>query len=165
MLLPAYDLGVRIAGVGMIGMSIWLLRYDIARRTVKQKGLTRYIAVCLLSGYVWLLVAGVVALIYGGVTAGPIYDTMLHAIFLGFVFSMIFGHAPIIFPAVLGLDIPYRSNFYVPLVFLHFSLLLRTAGEMSGQGWARLWGGLLNEIAVLLYVGIILWNRRWKNDG
>ena len=163
-LLFLWDLGVRIAGVGMLGLALWLLGFDIARRTVKQTGLTRFIAVCLLSGYVWLLVAGTIALVYGAVPAGPIYDAMLHAIFLGFVFAMIFGHAPIIFPAVLGLDIQYKPNFYLPLILLHISLAIRIGGELLGSGGARLWGGLLNVLAVLLYVGIILWNRRRKND-
>jgi hypothetical protein len=31
-----------------------LATFDIARRTVRQSGVTRFIAVCLLSGYVWL---------------------------------------------------------------------------------------------------------------
>ncbi len=155
-MLISWDLGVRVAGVGLIGLAIWLLRYDIARRTVKQDGLTRFIAVCLLSGYVWLLGSGGLSLIYGGVVAGPIYDAMLHGIFLGFVFAMVFGHAPIIFPAVLGLDIRYRSSFYIPLVLLHLSLLLRTAGELAGLSWARLWGGLINVVAVMIYFGMIV---------
>lgn len=160
-LLINWDLGIRLAGMGLIGLALWLLRYDIARRTVLQAGLTRYIAICLLSGYVWLLISGGLSLIYGGVVAGPLYDAMLHGIFLGFVFAMIFGHAPIIFPAVLGLDIQYRPIFYTPLILLHLSLLVRTAGEMAGFGWARLWGGLINVLAVLIYMGMIspLWNR------
>ncbi len=162
-LLFSWDLGVRINGLGMLGLALWLLRYDIARRTVKQTGLTRFIAVCLLSGYIWLLVAGLLALGYGAIPAGPIYDAMLHSIFLGFVFAMIFGHAPIIFPAVLGLDIQYKSNFYFPLILLHISLAIRIGGELLGSGDARLWGGLLNVFAVLLYVGMIAINRGKQN--
>jgi hypothetical protein len=154
LMLFQYGSGIRLASIGLIGMAVWLLRFDIARRTVKQSGLTRFIAVCLLSGYVWLIVSGVIGLAYAGVTAGPIYDSMLHAIFLGFVFAMVFGHAPIIFPAVLGFDIPYRPSFYIPLVLLHLSLMLRTGGEMAGFGWTRLWGGLINVLAVILYFGI-----------
>jgi len=48
--------------------------------------------------------------VFGGVlvdTAG--YDAFLHAVLLGFVFAMIFGHAPIIFPAVLGIRIPFAA--------------------------------------------------------
>lgn len=158
------DLGFRVTGLGMLGLAVWLLGFDIARKTVKQTGLTRYIAVCLLSGYVWLLVAGGIALLYGAVQAGPIYDAMLHAIFLGFVFAMIFGHAPIIFPAVLGLDIRYKSNFYIPLIVLHISLIIRIGGELLGSGEARLWGGLLNVLTVLMYVGIVVINRGKEND-
>jgi len=154
-MLFSWDIGVRITGVGMLGMALWLLRFDIARITVKQTGLTRFIAVCLLSGYFWLIASGCIALGYGATPAGPIYDAMLHSIFLGFVFAMIFGHAPIIFPAVLGFKIEYKSFFYYPLVLLHVSLILRTAGELAGIGWTRLWGGLLNVIAVLIYLFMI----------
>src|SRR5690606_5110742 len=101
--LISLDIGIRLAGIALLALGWWLLRFDIARRTIRQKGLTRYIAACLLPGYVWLVVGGLVWLIYGGqYVAGPVYDALLHTIFLGFVFSMIFGHAPVIIPAVLG---------------------------------------------------------------
>lgn len=151
----SFDLGVRIISAGVFMLGLWLLRYDIARRTVKMTGLTRFVAVCLLSGYVWLLVSGVIGFVYGGIPAGPIYGAMLHAVFLGFVFAMIFGHAPIIFPAVLGLDIQYGGYFYLALVSLHLSLILRIGGDLVGWGWARLWGGMFNFLAVLLYIGMI----------
>jgi hypothetical protein len=154
-IIPAWDMGVRLTGVGMILLGLWLLRFDIARRTVKQTGLTRFIAVCLLSGYFWLLVSGIIALLYGSTPAGPVYDAMLHSIFLGFVFAMIFGHAPIIFPAVLGFDIVYKPFFYIPLILLHVSLILRIGGELLGSGTARLWGGMFNVIAVILYLGLL----------
>ncbi|MBC8504857.1 MAG: hypothetical protein ISR58_12615 [Anaerolineales bacterium] len=154
-MLWAFDLGVRLAAAGMLGLAFWLLHYDIARRTVRQTGLTRFIAVCLLGGYVWLAVAGIAGMIFGGLKSGAAYDLQLHAIFLGFVFTMIFGHAPIIFPAIIGTDINYRKLFYLPLILLHFSLLLRLVGENAGYLWARLWGGLFNVVAVLIYFGMI----------
>ena len=43
----------------LIMLGAWLLRYDITRYTIKKTGLTRYIAACLLPGYVWLIVGGV----------------------------------------------------------------------------------------------------------
>lgn len=69
--LLALDLGVRLAGAGMLTLAGWLLRYDIARYTARKTGLTRFIAICLLSGYIWLGVSSVLAMIFGGVTAGP----------------------------------------------------------------------------------------------
>jgi hypothetical protein len=149
----AYDAGVRLMGVGLLGLGVWLLRFDLARRTVRQEGLTRFIAACLLLGYVWLAAGGGLWLWYGGAyTAGPIHDALLHTIFLGFVLSMIFGHAPIIVPAVLGLAVAYSPAFYLHLAMLHLSLLLRVAGDLLGWTAGRQWGGLLNEAALLWFL-------------
>lgn len=149
---PAFDAGVRLAGAGMIALTLWLARHDIARRTVRQGGLTRFISVSLLSGYVWLGVSGMLALSFGGQVAGPRYDAMLHALFLGFVIAMVFGHAPVIFPAVLRRTMSYRPTFYAHLVLLHVTLLLRVAGDLTGWLPGRRWGGLLNVAVMLLFL-------------
>jgi hypothetical protein len=153
----SFDLGTRLAGVGMIGLALWLLRYDIARFTVRKTGLTRFIAVCLLTGYIWLGVSGWLALLYGGVMAGFQYDAILHAFFIGFVMSMIFGHAPIIFPAILGKPINFTSIFYSHLILLQLSLLLRLGGDLGGWLTMRQWGGLLNVAAILLFMVNTVW--------
>jgi len=68
------------------------------------------------------------------------------------VFSMVFGHAPIIFPAVLRMAVPYHPSFYLPLALLHLSLLLRLAGNVSGQyPWTRI-GGVLNALALVAFI-------------
>ncbi len=147
----AFRLGVRVAGVGLIALALWLGRHDVARRTVRQPGLTRFIALCLLSGYVWLAVSGLLAALYGGAAAGGHYDAMLHALFLGFVFAMIFGHAPIIFPAVLGVRVTFRQAFYIHLALLHATLILRIVGDLLPWLPGRQWGGLGNALALLLF--------------
>ena len=140
------DLGLRLVGLGWFALGLWLLRFDIARRTIHQQGLTRYIAACLLSGYLWLVVGGVLWMVYGSRYA------MLHTIFLGFVFSMIFGHAPVIIPAVMGVPVKYLPIFYLHLGLLHTSLVLRVAGDLLFWQSTRRWGGLLNEVAVILFL-------------
>ena len=107
--LVSFDPGVRAMGLGFLGMAAWLLWNDIARKTIRGKGLVRFIAACLLSGFIWLGVGGLFYAAFGGVAAGLQYDAALHAIFLGFVMAMIFAHTPIIFPAVL--DRPIRYSF------------------------------------------------------
>jgi hypothetical protein len=147
--------GLRLAGLGFLLLAVWLLRFDIARRTIRGHGLTRFIAACLLPGYLWLGLGGCLWLIHGGgQLAGPVYDALLHSILLGFVVSMIFGHAPVILPAVLGVDLPYSPFFYGHLALLHLSLILRTAGDLLGWFDGRRWGGLLNEVAVVVFLGI-----------
>lgn len=147
-----HDLGSRITGGGFIAMSLWLLRFDIARRRIKAGGLARFIAIALIVGYVWLGFAGLLSLVQGSLWAGPIYDALLHAIFLGFVFSMIFGHAPIIFPAVTGVPIHYNRRFYVHLILLHISLLVRISADLLLWMPARRWGGLLNAIVIVIFL-------------
>jgi hypothetical protein len=147
-LVPA--MGERIFSAGLLALSFWLLRQDIARRTVRQSGLTRFIAVCLLSGYVWLG-AGALTLLSGGGVEGA-RDAGLHAILLGFVFSMVFGHAPIIFPAVTRAAVPYHWSFYLPLALLHLSLALRAFGDLAQLADWRRAGGAGNAIALLLFV-------------
>ncbi len=149
--------GVRMLGLGMLGYALWLGKFDIARRTVKLSGLPRFIAICLLSGYVWLGLGGVLMMIYGPMPAGPIYDAMLHTIFVGFVFAMIFGHAPIIFPAVLALPIKYTPRMYGPLALLTLSLIMRITGDLAGMYWLRKWGGLLNATAILIFIILTAW--------
>jgi hypothetical protein len=151
--LPAYEPGVRLVGLGLVGLAVWGARYDVARRTVRQPGLPRFIAVCLLLGYLWLALAGLLWLLRADqLRGGFVYDAMLHAIFVGFVFSMIFGHAPTIIPAVTGLAVPFRRRFYLHVGLLHASLLLRVLGDLAAWPELRRWGGLLNAVAVLLFL-------------
>lgn len=149
----APDLGVRVAGAGLLVLTAWLLRHDVARRTVHQQGLTRFMAIALLAGYVWLGACGLIAIRFGSVTIGPRYDALLHTVLLGFVMSMVFAHAPVIFPAILGVPLPYRPAFYAHLALLHVSLVVRLAGDLvTGFSGLRAWGGLLNAAALLLFV-------------
>jgi hypothetical protein len=147
------DIGTRIAGAGMLALGVWLMIHDIAWFNLGQKGLPRFMAASLLSGFIWLGIGGLLAMLFGGVFAGPRYDALLHTVFLGFVFSMIFGHAPVIFPAVLGLKMTYRPLFYSHLILLHLTLLVRITGDLLLWMPGRMWGGLLNAFVLLLFLG------------
>jgi hypothetical protein len=71
---------------------------------------------------------------------------MPHAVFVGFVLSMVFAHAPLIFPAVLGLPLTYRPAFYLHVGILHLSLMVRVVGDLVQElGRWRSWGGLLTR--------------------
>ncbi|MCL3862784.1 hypothetical protein [Actinotalea sp. K2] len=148
-----------VLGAALLGLVGTLLVHDVARRTIRSTGLPRYMAWCLLAGYGWLLVAGGTWLLLGSVTAGPAYDAVVHAVFLGFTLSMIMAHAPVILPAVLTRPLPYRPVLYVPVALLHASLLLRIAvGDLHGQAWALQVGGALNIAAVLLFLLLAVWS-------
>ncbi|MCK6579212.1 MAG: hypothetical protein L6Q98_14030 [Anaerolineae bacterium] len=148
-------LGVRLSGLGALLLALWLIRFDLARRNARQTGLARYIALCLLIGYVWLGVSGILAIAFGAVYAGLQYDAFLHAVAAGFVLSMVFGHAPLIFPALTGRHIAYSSLFYLPLILLHAAVLLREISDLAGAFDGRMWASLLNAAAVVIFFGVV----------
>ena len=138
-------LNPRVLGGVLVLLALWLLAFDLARVTIRQRGLTRYVAACLLAGYFWLAVGGAL------MAAQVAYDAALHAIFLGFVLSMVFGHAPVILPAVLRVPFPYRSILYLPLVLLHASLAVRVLVSVEIGAW-----GNAAAIAVFIATAVLL---------
>lgn len=153
------NLGSRLGGFALLGLALWFLHQDLAGRNLRHSGaLTRYIAVCLFGGFIWLGLSGSLFLYFGALYAGPIYDAALHAVFVGFVIAMIFGHAPIIFPAILGAPLRFYNIFYLHLLLLHASLLLRIIGNLTLHMPLRQWGGLLNEVAILLFLGLTVFS-------
>lgn len=147
-----FALGIRVTGAGMVALALWLLRYDIAQRRLRVGGQARFIAISLLAGYGWLLIGGLLTILYAGSMAGPYYDAMLHTLLLGFVFSMIFAHAPIIFPAVLQVPLTYTARFYSHLLLLHLSVAWRVTSDLLLWQPGRLWSGLLNVLVLLFFL-------------
>ncbi|MEU8661385.1 hypothetical protein [Actinoplanes philippinensis] len=145
--------GTVFFGLALLAVTAWLAVFDVARRTIRAAGLPRYAAAGLLAGYAWLALAGLLWAGAGPVSEGPRYDATLHAVFLGFVVSMIFVHAPVILPAVLRRPLPYHPVLYLPLALLHVSLLVRVAlGDAAALEPVWRWSGTVNIVAVLLFV-------------
>ena len=145
--------GNLLFGLALLALAAWLARFDIARRTVRAEGLSRYVAVCLLFGYAWLSVAGVawMASAFGYATR----DIALHALGLGFIFSMILGHAPIVLPAVARIELRFSPILYVPVALLHGSLALRLAGGALDAINLRM-GAAGNAIAIAVFVATVI---------
>ncbi|HEX6296298.1 MAG TPA: hypothetical protein VFZ74_06930, partial [Burkholderiales bacterium] len=61
------------------------------------------------------------------------------------VFSMVFGHAPVILPAVLRVSLPYHAILYAPLILLHASLAVRVAVSVELGAWG-------NAAAIALFI-------------
>jgi len=153
-------LGGLLFGVTLSLLALWLMVFDIARRTLFAHGLSRYMAVCLLSGYAWLGLAGLA----WAATAlgGPWRDAALHGLGLGFIISMVMGHAPVILPAVARVKLEFGPVFYLPLALLHLSLLLRLGGGVMAPQWRAIGAGL-NAAAIALFAFTVIaaaW--RWR---
>jgi hypothetical protein len=140
-------------GTALIALAVWLACFDIARRTVAAAGLSRYMAVCLLLGYAWLAISGLGWIATSNGYAGR--DVALHALGLGFVFGMVFAHAPVILPAVTGIKVRFGWFFYVPLIVLQASLALRLFGTAADLRMLSL-GAAGNAAAIVLFIATLL---------
>ncbi len=147
--------GARLSGLVIASLVLWLVRNDVARRTIRSTGLPRFSAAALLGGYVWLLLAAVVWLVGGAQTSGVHYDLVVHAVMLGFAISMVMAHAPVILPAVLRRPLPYRPVMWAPFVLLHIGLAIRLVpGDLAGLHTVWQTGAVLNVVALLAFVVI-----------
>lgn len=144
--------GAILFGLGLLATTIWLFRHDIARRTIRQRGQTRFFAVCMLLGYVWLGIGGAALLARFPAMTAHGYDIALHAVLIGFVISMVFGHALIILPAVTQWRVAYTRWLYLPLALLHSSVLLRAAGGLAEWPEIRQASGVITVLALATFV-------------
>jgi hypothetical protein len=64
-------MGMRVAGAGLPALGAWLAIHNVARPTIRQRGLPRHMANCLLAGDGRPADAGVLWLRFGTVPDGP----------------------------------------------------------------------------------------------
>lgn len=152
--------GAALFGTGLIVATLWLLRHDVARRSIRGRGAPRFFAACMLAGYAWLAVAGALMILAPPARAAFGYDLALHVVLIGFVLSMVFGHALIILPAVARLRLGYTPLLYGPLVLLHASVALRVAGGLGEWSAVRQASGALTVLALLVFAAAILHGAR-----
>lgn len=155
--LGAAPLAARLMGLSLIGLTIWLLRFDVIRSTIRQPGLPRFVAVALGLGYAWSLLGGLGLLVDGPLRAGESRgDAFTHALLLGFVLSMVMGHAPIVLPAVARVRVAFHRGLYGPLVVLNLSVLLRVAGGLLELLPLRRVSAVMSSVSLLLFVGMLV---------
>ena len=145
-----HGIGGKVAAVSLLLSSTWLMRFDVVAINLKKNGLQKFVGISLLTGYFALIVSAVLILLLADAPLG--YDMLVHAFFIGFVFSMIFAHGPIILPGVLGVSLkPYHPILYVWLTVLHLSWFVRVLSDtMLNISW-RQYAGLLSALAMVGY--------------
>ncbi len=142
---------LRLLGVCFVLLGVFMFRLEAARPWARG-GSAGHVARSIAFAAAWSLVAGVLLARYGALAAGPVYDATLHAVFVGFVLGMLFGHGPLVLPPLVGRRVSHDGRFVVPFAVLQASLIARVAGDLLGVPSARSIGGALNGVAVLLFV-------------
>lgn len=143
--------GIGIIGLSSILLMIWLISYETTWKRMLSSGIRLYRAMCLLSGYMWLGISGFIGL-FSNAQTGPMHDAFLHSMFLGFVFSLLFGHVPVIFSAVIKFPLQYSKMFYLHLALLHITLLIRIIGDIFEWHIVTEYAGILNALVILIFL-------------
>jgi hypothetical protein len=145
--------GTRCVGVGLLLLSVWLWRYDIALRIVRTRGQARFMAAAILCGHAWLGVAGLLALGMPNNVTSP--DALIHAITIGFTLSMIMGRALVILPAVAGIRISYSPLLFAPLAILQAAVCHRVLADsfFMDSRWAS---GLMTVLALAAFAILVV---------
>nr|WP_284537299.1 hypothetical protein [Pleomorphomonas sp. T1.2MG-36]CAI9398505.1 hypothetical protein ANOBCDAF_00075 [Pleomorphomonas sp. T1.2MG-36] len=148
--------GSTLLSVALAGIALWLLREDIALRTVRTKGFARFSALLLICGYGWLIVAAASLTLLPPGEALYGHDAAIHAIAVGFILSMVFAHAPIILPAVTGAPVRYVPILYLPAVLLQLAIGLRIAFDAMEATERLHCPAWLTIAAIVAYVALLL---------
>lgn len=145
-----HGMGNIICGLSLIAASLWLMRNDLIGINLKKSDMPKYIAITVLTGYVALLLTGIFLLALSDRWLN--YDAVVHSFFIGFVFSMIFAHGPIILPGIMGISVTSFSKIlYVWLTLLQLSWGIRIFSDVLMELEIRKISGLLSALAILGY--------------
>ena len=150
--------GYPLMGLALAVLVVDVGSHDVALRTIRTQGLTKFMAAAMLGGYAWALLAAGIWVVQGPVYWGYGYDTSVHALTIGFALSMVMAHAPIILPAVARREVPYSPVLWAVWGLLQAGLLVRVisgARVALGQegafgGWQ--FGGTVDVFTVLAFV-------------
>lgn len=165
LIIPFHSWGNEIMGTASFLIAIWLLVFDMAKVASRKPDQFRYIGFGLRVGYVWLGIHGLILL--GMESHSLFYDLLLHTFFLGFTFSMIWAHAPIIFPTIFGIrETPYHPILWVTWTLFQLSLVGRIISSLLEVYELRKAFGVANGYLILIHfglmAGIVIWKVRKK---
>ena len=163
LLLPLHGAGQVLYPISLLGLTLWYATNDMALKSIKKPGYSRYLAVGVLTGYGWLAIHALTfAFFFREHSWG--YDVFVHTFFLGFGFSMIWAHGPMILPAVLKVkNRPFHSILWVFWSLFQLTLLTRILTSLLELDQWRKLLGMLNGISMLLIFGAMVVLLKWMN--
>ncbi|MDO4613020.1 MAG: hypothetical protein Q4B10_03025 [Actinomycetaceae bacterium] len=142
-----------LVGTLLATLALTFLVNDVARRTRKSTGVARMSAYAMLCGWGWVAFAAAELLLFGYPMEGMIHDSIIHALTVGCLISMIMAHAPVIAPALLRRSIAVTPASWVGLVALETTLFVRIVG--AGRDEEALWrGGVVGGIVAFIIYGV-----------
>ncbi len=146
LLLPFHLSGATVLGGSLVLTGTWLmfsLKFSDPRTPQKK-----FMMLASVMAFFWLITTGVLML-----SGAMFYDAQLHSFFVGFVFSMIFAHAPLMLPRVFKFEADlFHPVVYILLLALQAGLFVRVYGSVLENEHLTRWGGFSNGIIILIFL-------------
>lgn len=160
--------GLSLMGGATVVLAAFVAFYDASVRTSQQNisgssahGLHRFLRNALFLAYGWLFLAAIAMMLSSEIPGAIMKDVMFHLIGLGFIFTMILGHAPLILSATLGKLPPGRAP-VIPFFLFQTATCIRILGDFAFMKSIPIWqwsgwiSGLLNTVSFFLYMALLV---------
>lgn len=162
--------GLSVMGVITLILVGSIAFYDATLRVAQKQidGLHRFLRTALIFSYVWILLAAVAMTALSKISPAIFKDVLYHLIGLGFIFTMILGHAPLILSAALG-KLPPEKAPVIPFFLFQIATVLRILGDfvllksVPFWQWSGWLSGLIHIISFFSYIAILIFCIRTRN--
>lgn len=142
------------ASIILLALAAYIVRSEKLEFTQGIKG---YLSWHLTAAYAWVFLGFALASISPvGARPQAYFDSAVHAIGVGFVLGMIYAHAPVVAPAVLGRRLDETRLTLFPLALLTLGNLLRLLGEAVKARSAVGYSGLLIILSLVALAWMML---------
>lgn len=147
--------------------------YDTALRVSQKQtdGLHKFLKTALMLSYGWLSLGAIAMTASSKISSAIFKDVQFHLIGLGFIFTMILGHAPLILSSALS-KLPPKKAPMIPFLVFQTATLFRILGDFALLKSASLWqwsgwiSGLIHMISFFAYIATLIFfiRTRTKNE-
>jgi hypothetical protein len=150
-----------------------LAYYDASLRTRTNRSghnLHGFLKLALVLAYFWLFAGSIVMIFWSNISAAVLKDVLFHLFGLGFIFTMILGHAPLILPAALGKFPPEKAPL-IPFFLFQVSTLVRISGDFALIQSVSIWQwtgwitGLINALSFFGYLATLFMSVQGRKGG
>ena len=154
-------LSLTVLGAATLLVAIAAITQDRSLRISNAAGaLHRFLQRSLFVAYAWLILSAVLMMLSAHLPGAVVKDVLFHSMGLGFIFTMLLAHAPLILPAALG-KLPAQSAPVLPFLLFQFMTVLRITSDLNVARAPVLWmwtgwiTGAIHTLSFLVYVALL----------
>ena len=142
-------------------LAVGTIHSDISIRIKAKGGLQLFLRRALGVSYAWLVLSVMAMIGWNHLPGAVMKDVLFHTLGLGFIFTMILAHAPLILPAAIG-KLPIAFAPVVPFVIFQILTAIRLIADLTVANHLKFWmwsgwiTGTLHSMSFAVYALLVL---------